>query len=136
MIYKGKRVFIDSNVFIATYNLNDPLHKKAKKLSIKLKGSQLVTSVHVVSEVVTVLSMRIDKNTARRFIVDTSSINLINTDKDDFYDAVEEFDRAKTKNISFTDCTTIAICKNKGYKISALFTFDKHFNNKGIKLIS
>lgn len=131
-----KRIFVDSCVFVSLYNNNDPLHKKAKELVQKTKGTQVVTSVHVVSEVVTVLSMKISKDTARRFIVDTSSINLINTDKDDFYDAVEIFDSTKTKNISFTDCLSIAVCKNKGYKIDTLFTFDKHFKNKGIKILS
>ena len=62
-------IFIDANVFIALLNRQDGLHERASVLWSELENKRhnLVTSNFVISEVITVLSMRAGKQVALQF---------------------------------------------------------------------
>lgn len=130
----GNRIFFDSNFFIGLINESDPLHSQALAVIQKLQGSffQAVVSNFIISEVVTVLSLRVDKNLALNF-ADSAyrsfNLEIITVNRSIELLAINYLRQIKSKNISFCDCTTLAIMEMFG--ISYLATFDKDFKGKG-----
>ena len=122
-------VFVDANVFIALINKDDNLHQRAKKLRDKLKRekARLVASNFVISEVLTVLSLRVSKKKAIEFgrlvYQKTKSLLVLRPTRGTEKLAFNYFQKAKSKNISFVDCLTLAMVEIFGIK--RVFSFDK-----------
>ncbi len=132
------RIFVDSNIFYSLKDEKDSNHKKVSKIYKKLfedSSTVIVTSTQIFSETVTLLSQRVSKLAAIDFWNDSKAMEITYLSKEVFQEALNIFKETKTKNISFADCTTIAICRKRKYKIDALFSFDKHFEVPGIKLL-
>lgn len=124
------RVFIDSSYFIALYNENDSLHEKAIVIGKRLeqKGVVMVTSSYVFNETVTVLSQRVGRNTALlvgRYFQEEMEVPMMWIDEDLHALAWQIFEKVGDKDISFTDCSIIAVMQAE--HIKNLLTFDKHF---------
>lgn len=123
------RVFIDANVFIALINQDDHLHQRAKELRNQLRKekARLVTSNFVISEVLTVLSLRISKKKAVEFgrlvYQKTKSLRILRPTRGTEELAFGYFQRAKSKNISFVDCLTLAMVEL--FAIKRVFSFDQ-----------
>lgn len=132
------KIFVDANIFYASFDSNDTTHKKVINTYKKVpQDAILCTSTQTLSEAATLISQRLGKKQLELFLKTINeSFVVIYINHKIAAKAQEIILKTKSKNISFADCTTIAICKTKKYKIDALFTFDKHFNNKGIKLLS
>jgi predicted nucleic acid-binding protein len=64
----------------------------------------------------------------------TSVLSIKRIDEELFQDAKSIFRKYDTPVLSFTDCTSFAICQM--YKISEAFAFDQHFTMMGITLLS
>lgn len=126
-----KSVFVDANVFIALINQEDRLHQRALELRDQLRKEKgrLVTSSFVLAEVLTVLSLRVNKKKAIEFgelvYKKTKFLKIIRPTKGTEELALDYFKRIKSKNISFVDCLTLAIVKIFGIK--RIFSFDKDF---------
>ena len=124
-------IFIDANVFIALLNRQDGLHERASVLWSELenRGYSLITSNFVISEVITVLSMRVGKQVALQFADTvyrkTAVLNVLRADEQTELHALSYLKSFKTKNISFCDCVTMAILKMRNIKKIA--TFDSDF---------
>lgn len=130
--------FIDTNIFAAVRDSEDPTHKKAIKLFdyIEKNSIQLFTSSDVIGETVTLLSRKLGKEIAKDWFYDyqKSGIVEIFIDSGIHAKARDLFFSTKSKNITFIDCScVIAMKKNK---IEYAFTFDKHFKKLGAKLLS
>jgi predicted nucleic acid-binding protein len=126
------RVFIDSSFFIAVVNADDPLHARAVEImrSAHDKGAIFspVTSNFVVNEVITVLSQRTGKALALAFadfIYHSSPMHIITIDRTIEAKAVEYLKNIASKNVSFCDCTILAILEL--FHIPFLATFDRDF---------
>jgi len=120
-------VLIDSNVFIALVAEEDALHKGAISSweNLKLSSSLLITSNVVISETITVLSLRTGKLDALRFInmiYNSQITTVLRSNEEDELLAVAIFKKAESKNISFADCLTLALMKV--HQVSTLLTFD------------
>ena len=126
-------IFIDSNVFIALRYLDHPLHEKALKISSRI-SEPLVTTNIVISETLTVLSMRVSKLLAIQFGKDLQKqdIQTVYIDHPLHEKAWEIFRKIKNKNISFFDCTSFAVMQN--LKIRKAFSFDRDFQKYGYEL--
>lgn len=125
---QNKKVFIDSNFFIAFFNTADALHDKAIKIGEVLERERiiLVISNFIFLEVVTVLSQRVNKFTAMKvgkYFLESPEIELIHVDETLQNQSWIIFSAAEEKNISFVDCSTIATMKAES--LSKLLTFDK-----------
>lgn len=131
------KAFVDTNVFVATRNENDPTHKKAIRLFDYLKKNsiQLYTSSDVIGETLTVMSKKLGKAIAADWFNDykKSEVKEIFVDEDIHEEARNLFFQVRSKNISFIDCSSaVAMKKNK---INVIFTFDEHFKKLGVRLL-
>jgi len=124
---ESKAVFLDSNFLIALYNSDDTLHQRASELSSRvMDGSQrLVMSNYIWLEVVTVLSQRSGRATANAVgnnILSAGQISIIHIGDAMHNDSWEIFQNIDKKNVSFVDCSTLALLRHRG--IESLLTFD------------
>ncbi len=129
-------VFIDSSVFVAYYNERD-LHYKASVELIKkcVEGDfgELFTSDYVFDEAVTVTLVKTSLAKAIELgnYLLNSEVVVLKVDKDAFNVAWERF---KSVEMSFTDCTNIAVMRLHG--IDKILTIDRGFKQvKEIKVI-
>lgn len=126
----NKPVFVDSNFFVALFNPDDSQYTKAIKFSkyIDKENTSLVISNYIFLEIVTVLSQRRGKtvgNAVGDYLMVPPNI-IIQIDEELHQQTWDIFKTLKNKDISFVDCSTIAVMKAEG--ISRLLTFDQdHF---------
>src|SRR3989344_852398 len=130
----GDRIFIDSSFFVALLSENDSLNKRANELlgDLNARGFLTVTSNFVVSEVITVLSQRVDKQIAinfAQFVYYSSNLDIIAVDRITELRALGYLKNIVSKNISFCDCATIAAMDL--LRIKHLASFDNHFRIEG-----
>ena len=131
-------IFVDADAFIALTKQDDSSHKRAKQIFEKLQDTQVifVTSNLVFIEVITVLSQRINHETAVEFINNMKSedsifqIERINEDTEE--KAIQIFIEQKSKNVSFVDCANIAIVRYKD--MDGIFSFDSIYKKNGFKI--
>lgn len=134
-----KKVFIDADAFIALIRPNDTNKDKAEKIAKKLASENyfFATSNYVFSEVVTVLSIRESREVSLKFIQQVK-------DKPGLYDfywidslieekAIEIYKKQTSKNVSFTDCTNMALLEI--HHISLIFSFDQIYRKNGFKIV-
>lgn len=130
-------LFVDSDAFIAILKDDDINHQKANLLLQKSleKSFSFCTSNFVFSEVVTVLSQRVGKEAAIKFtemVKDENGYEIIRVNKDLEKVAIKIFRGQLSKNVSFVDCTNMAILKSN-LKIKAIFSFDEVYRENGLK---
>lgn len=136
---KQLNIFVDSDAFIALIKHNDSNHQRAKLIFEKLQDTTVnfITSNYVFSEVITVLSQRVDHQTAIIFIQNMQSGDnmfvIERIDREAEEKAVQIFINQTSKNVSFVDCTNIALIKQKG--LDGIFSFDEDYKNNGVQLI-
>lgn len=127
-------VFTDSSALVALFNPQDPNHNKAKSITKKYKIKSFAISDYIFAETVTVLSQKVGKNEAiyagefikRRCLKVGINEDILNL-------SWEIFKKQKSKNVSFVDCTTIALFQ-KGM-FNKLFTFDSDFKSNKIPVL-
>lgn len=123
-----RRVFIDSNYFVAFFNINDTLHRSVVVLAKKLVSHKLtlVISNFIFLEVVTVLAQRVGKETAvlvGKHLLADPKIKMVQIDTTLQRDAWHIFQKIRSKNISFVDCSILAVMQAES--ITDLLTFDE-----------
>ncbi|MBI4008703.1 PIN domain-containing protein [Candidatus Roizmanbacteria bacterium] len=127
MAEKIEQIFIDSNFLIAIYNPNDGLHKKASKMVSGLEKfhAPFYISNYVFSEVVTILSQKVGRREA--IIAGDNALNSGNFSFTFIDESLQTsswkiFQEIKKKNMSFVDCSSLAIMRYMG--IRKFLTFD------------
>ena len=127
-------IFIDSSFFISLFFEEDRNHI----LALKTWGTitkETSTSEDVLKETLTILSQRKGKRScidAYQKIQD--EIILIPSDTQYFQTGLQLFlDPRLQKDISLTDCITVAVCKK--LNIKNILTFDRHFLSFGVKML-
>ncbi len=133
------KAFVDTSFYISLLKGNDSNHIKAKKILLSFEETSIIlyTSYYIIDEVVTVISMRVGKDIALKF--------LRSIEQDDFPlilridDTVREnayriFSNAKSKNVSMVDCYSASLMRQEGIK--KCFTFDKQFQTLGFEIVS
>ena len=127
-------VLIDTSALIAARNAEDRNHKSAvDNMTSALKGEygKVFTSDYIFDEAVTLAYMRTG---SKRFALDIGlfararPITMRFIEPIDFDRAWELYNQYDDKNLSFTDCTNIALMER--LDIESMFTFDSEF--KGI----
>ncbi|MBS7635654.1 type II toxin-antitoxin system VapC family toxin [Candidatus Bathyarchaeota archaeon] len=132
-------ILLDSSLIVAYFNKSDLNHAKALKvigdLEKGLYGKPIITD-YIFDEVLTVMLFKI-RNVA--LVVDfgeklLDATLMLRVDEDSFRIAWKIFKDQEKPILSFTDCTSIAICKTNG--ISKIATFDEDFRTmREIKII-
>ena len=120
-----KSICLDSNYIIALSNQRDTLHNRAVSCAPIIEGKQLFLSSLVYSEAMTVLSQQVDRSTAievGQTLLSSPNITLIHISYQLFMDSWQVFSKINKKNMSFVDCSILAMMK--AHRIKKLLTFD------------
>lgn len=133
------RILVDADAFVALAKEDDANHKKAVEVlgALNERPVSFLTTNYVFLEVVTVLSVRVGRTAALAFIDSMRSVDSpfpvhrISEELDD--SAVEIFTKQTSKNVSFVDCSNIAVCR--ALHVDSVFSFDKIYPKNGIPLV-
>jgi len=125
-----KTVFVDTGAWFAAADKTDQYHAKAsahlKKL-IKNKNP-LITSNLVIHETLMLLSRKVSKNAAIKFldyIFNDDMIEIWQADETIDQKAFSIFKKYKEHDFSIADCVSFVLMTENDIKNA--FTFDKHF---------
>lgn len=129
-------IFVDSGALIGRYLTNDPYHAVATRTWREIEKSQLVTTNHVLDEVLTLLARRAGypfaAERAER-IYFSAAFEIVCSDLEDEHAALHYFRKFADQRISFTDCISFAVMRR--HRLTTAFTFDRHFLNAGFRVI-
>jgi predicted nucleic acid-binding protein len=131
-----QKILLDSDILVSLNKTDDPNHAKAKRIQEKYSHVPHIfyLSNLVFSESITVISQKVNHQTAVNFIKQFQSrkphLNYIYIDQNLEKLAINIFKKQTSKNISFVDCTNIAIYQK--YNLDAIFSFDKHYKKNGV----
>ena len=136
---KALTIFVDSDAFVGLTKKDDSNHERARQIFLELQDKPFVfvTSNYVFSEVVTILSQRIDHETAVAYIRSMKSEDCVFTIErvglGTEEAAIQIFIKQTSKNVSFVDCTNIALIRER--HMDGIFSFDDDYKKNGIALI-
>ena len=118
-------IFLDASFLISYLYISDSNYARAVKIMEANKEKEFCTSYAVLGEVLTVGSMRYDRNHAIAFVE-----HLLQTDVKILYETPQslhktfEFFKNRTKkDISWVDCLSCVLMKE--HHIKEMMTFDK-----------
>ena len=130
-------VFVDSSIYFALNNLADPHFRKAHFLAKKLqeKSVRLFTATHILLEVTTLLSQRIGHEIAVKFLDDIrdGETTILHPSEYLILEGESLFKKQKSKNVSYADCMSFAIMRERNIKVA--FSFDQDFKKNGYQLL-
>jgi predicted nucleic acid-binding protein len=139
MPFPIKRVFVDTDAFIALTKNDDSNHEKVVEILQRLdtKSIEYITSNYVFSEVITVGSQKMGRRYALAFIEELKSnnskykIEWVDEEIEKF--AIDMFKRQTSKNVSLVDCTNMVFAQY--YDVDAIFSFDKIYEQNGYNMV-
>jgi len=122
------KVFVDSSFLVALYNLSDTLHDKTSEVNTRLASSDpdLYVSNYILLEVLTVLSQKIGRSKSVDIgerIIHDGQIKVVHITEDLQELSWDIFRSTGNKNMSFVDCSILAVMQDRGLRY--LLTFDK-----------
>ena len=134
------KVFVDSGAWISCINKDDKYHKKAFSYLKELRQNNisLFTSNYVKAETLTWLKYNTDHQKAIKAIElwekaeRKQQLKTCWVTKKINKEAEKILKKYKDHNLSITDCTSFAICRN--FEIQKVFSFDNDFNILGFLL--
>jgi len=135
-------IFSDTGAWIALSDKSDQYHHNAVRIYSELKNrkERFVTSDYVLDETLTRLRYDAGYRIAVKFLdaiaasQESGILSVVRIDDMLFAKAVSVFRKYDSAVLSFTDCTSFALCRE--YGIHQAFAFDSHFSMMGISLVS
>jgi predicted nucleic acid-binding protein len=133
-----RRIFVDTLYWIAFTNPKDQWHEAAEKASHVLVGSQLVTTVEVLTEVMNAFCeagprLRQEAVDLVRDLQTDPTVTIYPQSSLTFLSGVDLFEARLDKEYSLTDCIAMAIMKPEG--ITEILTHDNHFTQEGLVIL-
>ena len=131
-----RTILVDSDAFVALAKEDDSNHNQARKILTYLSKKPVLftTSNYVFSETVTVLSQRVGRKYASSFIQELKSPETLFSmqwiDEELESLAIQIFQDQTSKNVSFVDCTNMALMKH--LRLTAIFSFDSIYKKNGL----
>jgi predicted nucleic acid-binding protein len=127
-------IFIDTGAFVARYVKRDQYHSEAVRFWHELDhlSERLFTSNFVLDEAFTLLARRAGYQFASeraRNIYESKVLVILRPDRDDELKALVCLEKYADQKISFTDCVSFALMKQR--RIKRVFSFDHHFERAG-----
>ena len=130
------RLFVDTGAFIALQDASDSHHAAATEFfGATPPAARWLTSNFVVDETITFLRRRVGHAAAAAYadsMLKTRLFDVVSVDPAVERSAVEVFKRYKDKELSFTDCVTIALVRS--LRLDGVFGFDSDFISVGLRL--
>ncbi|MGC9050893.1 type II toxin-antitoxin system VapC family toxin [Pyrobaculum sp.] len=127
-----EKVVIDTSYFVAYLNKKDRHHAEAVKLSKALENYHPYITDHILDELVTYFSYRVDRRHAASVAeailkkIDEGELDMVHADREILTQALIYL-KKYNRDLSFTDCITLATMD----KLAAqhILTFDSDFDN-------
>jgi predicted nucleic acid-binding protein len=131
-------VFVDTGGWMACADRADPAHTAcvAARDATLEAGRILITSDFVVDETLTLIRFRLGLAATDvwwRQVDGSARLRWERVDADRFERARNVFFRYRDKDLSFTDCTSIAIMRE--LKLKTVITTDRHFHQVGFAVM-
>ncbi len=132
-------ILVDSDAFIALRKQDDSNHKRAFLMfnNFKDKKVKFFASNYVFSETITVLSQRVSHKNAIEFIEQknnpTTFFSILRLSEEIEELAIEIFKKQTSKNVSFVDCTNMALLEGKQADI--IWSFDEIYKKNKYKTV-
>ena len=134
-------IFVDSGAWIAFFDPTDRYHNDSVVIYNDLvqQKMRLLTTDYVVDETITRLRYDVSHSVAVQFLDLIESVEEIGVltiaeiDKTLLQEAKRLFRQYDTAKLSFTDCTSFAVCQK--HNISETYAFDDHFAMMGITVL-
>jgi uncharacterized protein len=132
-----KAVFVDTGGWMACADGADPAHARcrAARDSALEGGYTLITTDFVVDETLTLIRFRLGLSAADawwRQVDGSARVRWERVESDRFERARQLFFAYRDKDLSFTDCTSIAVMRE--LKLRAVITTDRHFQQVGLEV--
>ena len=130
-----KQVFADTSAFYALVDKKDPAHARALDF-FEVNEFPLLTTNYVFAESMSLITKRLGKATAIRFGESLRASELIRIFHltPEYEDAAwKEFLRYRDKEFDFVDSTGFALMSKQD--IDTAFSFDRHFAQRGFRLV-
>lgn len=133
-----KAVFVDTGGWMACADQADPAHarSRAARDAVLEGGQTLITTDFVVDETLTLIRFRLGLRAANAWwqqIDGSARLRWERIDADHFERARSLFFHYRDKDLSFTDCTSIAVMRE--LKLPTVLTTDRHFQQMGFDVL-
>ncbi|MYB59009.1 MAG: type II toxin-antitoxin system VapC family toxin [Gemmatimonadetes bacterium] len=134
-------IFVDSGAWIALSNQRDQNHTDAVTIyaDLKRQRARFFTTDYVLDETITRLRYDVSHSVAVQFLdfieraEKIDGLTVAEIDKTLFQEAKRLFRQYDSAKLSFTDCTSFAVCQK--HNISETYAFDEHFAMMGITVL-
>ena len=129
-------MFVDTSVFLAILNQDDPNNHAASEQLADLveSGEELFCTNYILVEAYALLQSRLGMDAIRDFQKTIlPSIKIIWLGEEEHTRIVEKFISDNRRSLSFVDHSSFDAMRHKG--IDTVFTFDKHFREQGFTVI-
>ena len=129
-------IFLDADFLISFFIDSEDNHEKATQIYEKIGNEELVISNSIILEVMTVsnIKIKVSKEKLKEIYISLNSgLFDIIEDIKIYDDALERQINYHPQRLPFFDCLYIELMEQLG--IEKIVTFDKDFDNKGIKVI-
>ena len=129
-------IFVDSGAILGRWLPHDAHHRRAVETWAKFDDAVFCTSNHVVDETLTLVARRAGYGFAAdraAGLYASTAVEILYATREDEEEALRFFRKYADQEVSFTDCVSFALMKR--YKIQTAFTFDRHFQLAGWKVI-
>ncbi len=132
-----KRVFADSNYWIALIRPGDQWADAAKAAWSLLGDALIVTTDGVLIEFLTALSigehMRKQAAKMARAILENPNVKVIPQTRDSFLKGLAFYENRSDKEYSLTDCISMNVMKAE--LLEEILTNDRHFEQEGFTVL-
>ena len=134
-------IFVDSGAWIALSNQRDQNYTDAVTIyaDLKRQRARFLTTDYVLDETITRLRYDVSHSVAVQFLdfieraQKIDGLTVTEIDKTLFQEAKRLFRQYDSAKLSFTDCTSFAVCQK--HNISETYAFDEHFAMMGITVL-
>jgi hypothetical protein len=131
-------VFVDTGGWMACADRADPAHEAcaASRDATLEAGRLLITTDFVVDETLTLIRFRLGLAAANAWwqqIDGSARLRWERVASDRFERARNLFFQYRDKDLSFTDCTSIAVMQE--LKVKTVITTDRHFHHVGFDVV-
>jgi uncharacterized protein len=133
-----KKVFVDSQYWIAIVKPEDPWKNAANQAKTSLGHAILFTTDEVLSEFLATLSkcgpcMRAAAVKMVRAIMENTNVRVIQQTRDGFLKGLARYDNRKDKQYSLTDCISMNVMESNS--LTEALTNDHHFEQEGFSVL-
>lgn len=131
-------VFVDTGGWMACADRADPAYAScsAARDAVLEAGRALITTDFVVDETLTLIRFRLGLDAANAWwqqIDGSARLRWERVEHDRFERARQLFFHYRDKDLSFTDCTSIAVMRE--LKLRTVITTDRHFHQVGFEVL-